>query len=64
MTVADYLDIWVAGSLPVSGVVELTQDRYRLLIGNPLKPTLGKVTLAKFTPREAERWRIDRRKGA
>jgi integrase len=62
MTVADYLDIWAAESLPVSGVVESTQDQYRLMIGNPLKPTLGKVTLAKFTPREAERWlgRLDK----
>lgn len=55
-TVAQYLDQWAATTLPVSGVKTSTMDIYRCLIHSPLKPTLGKVRLDKFTPAEAERW--------
>ena len=62
VSVADYLDMWAAETLPVSGVTESTMDQYRSIITTPLKPTLGKLALAKFTPREAERWvaRLDK----
>lgn len=56
LTVAAYLDQWAATTLPVSGVKESTVDIYSTLIRSPLKPTLGKVRLDKFTPAEAERW--------
>lgn len=56
LTVAEWLDRWAENSLPVSGLKPTTQDLYRHLIANPLKPSLGRVTLAKFSPSEAEAW--------
>lgn len=62
ITVADYLDLWEAETLPTSGVAESTMAQYRNIIRTPLKPTLGKMPLQDFTPREAERWvaRLDK----
>ncbi len=56
LTVVQLLDDWAQHSLPVSGVKDSTMQTYRSLITSPLKPTLGDVRLADFTPREAERW--------
>lgn len=65
LTVAQYLDQWATTTLPVSGVKASTMDIYRSLITSPLRPTLGKVRLDKFTPAEAERWlaRLDAHRG-
>jgi integrase len=62
LTVVDYLQSWSDTTLPVSGRAPATVRQYRDLIRSPLKPTLGKVRLSRFTPAEAERWlgRLDK----
>ena len=64
MSVAEYVDLWAEETLPTTGVTQSTQMQYRNIIINPLKPTLGKLPLSDFTPREAERWvaRLDQAK--
>jgi integrase len=56
LTVVEYLNIWEAETLPVSGVKDSTANTYRNLVRSPMTPTLGEVRLDSLTPREVERW--------
>ena len=56
LTIVEYLTIWAAETLPVSGVKDSTASTYRNLIHSPMTPTLGEVRLDTLTPRAVERW--------
>lgn len=54
--IVDYLDQYEVNSLPTIGVSPRTVEIHKVLIRNPLKPTLGEVTLGDFTASTAEQW--------
>lgn len=56
MTVAEYLDRYVANTLPTLDVSARTKEIHETLIENPLKPTVGKVKLSEFDAEVAEKW--------
>ncbi len=56
ISVADWLVHWTKTSLPASGLKPTTVRLYRGAVEHPLKPTLGRVLLERFTAAEAEQW--------
>jgi len=55
-TVAAFLDTYATNTLPNRGVSAASVAIANTLIVNPLKPTLGEVTLRDFSPAVAEQW--------
>ncbi len=56
MRIVDYLDKYVAATLPTTGVSANTIAITKTLIANPLKPTLGEIRLEDFDMESAREW--------
>lgn len=57
-TVAEYLRSYQENSLPSSGLAVSSIAMHKLLITNPLTPTLGEVKLRDFDTATAEQWLV------
>ena len=62
MTLADWLDQWVAKGLEASDRKRATKDLYKVMVNAHLKPTLGAVTLEKLRPSDVEALIVAKRK--
>jgi integrase len=54
MTLADWLDQWVAKGLEASDRSRSTKDLYKVMVNAHLKPTLGAIKLEKLRPSDVE----------
>lgn len=54
--VAEYVASWIEHTLPVTGLAPKTIEGYALDLRAYAIPTLGRITLAEFSPSQAERW--------
>src|SRR5918994_7476767 len=59
LTVAEYLDSWLKGSVRGS-VRQSTFDRYEIAVRVHIKPTLGRLKLKKLTPAHVARFYQDK----